>query len=134
MNDVIVRPGTAHGAITNLALAKISDSFYKIALGSQKDINILVVYFLYLRSIEVGLKAAILSVDITKESKVKLMNRSKRNEQGVGHDLLKIYSLFTDLYEEKIFSKTELIELKKIMNYIKIRLLSISPQRCSHFL
>ena len=91
--DVKATVNPLHEAITPYGLAKLSDGYFLIAQKhSPKSEHFLVPTFLYVRSIELGIKSALLSIDCTKNNKYFL-------EKEVRHDLKLALDVFDDKFE-----------------------------------
>lgn len=92
--------------ITPYVLARISDGLHNAAESCKETQFLLVKYYLYLSSMEKGLKAAILSKECTQTEKCFLAKR-------IRHNLEKTIERF-ELFFDSIFSKKEKENLKKI--------------------
>ena len=99
--------------ITPYALARISDDFHKCST-KYKPTNFfpLTNYFLYLRSIELGMKAVILSKSCTKKDKdfIKLK---------IGHDLVKLVKSYKNKVDKDVLSTKEEGILRQINGFYK---------------
>lgn len=98
---------------TPYGLARISEAFYSTANNFDKKDYFLVHLFLYCASIEIGLKACILSKDNSDCKKLFVQHK-------IGHDINKAIKEFDKLFKGKINLKSENIEnIKKINKYYK---------------
>lgn len=102
--------------VVNIApygLAKVSESFFNVANNFNEKDYFLVHLFLYCASIEIGLKACILSKDNSKHNKDFLKNDIK-------HDLNEVIKEFCRLFGNKInFEADDLKNIDKINKYFK---------------
>lgn len=114
MNNAQVKLETVNVNITSFGLAKMSNGLFNASENySATDIPLLN-FFLYCASIELGLKASILSVDNSKNQKVDLKSKD------IGHDLEKIYSRFKFLFpEEELFLPCDVQALQKINRFYR---------------
>lgn len=93
-----VKLNTVHADITPYALATLSDSFCETGKSASENVHNLVRYFIYCRSIELGLKACILNNNCTKENKDLLSSKK------IGHDLLKAKKLAEQTLGVELFT------------------------------
>ncbi len=104
-----VEPAIA--AITPYGMATISEDLFKMASYFENDNKIsLAQYYIYCASMEIGLKAAILARDCTKESKETIKN--------FGHNLHTVKNKFEDLYDP-IWDKDDIKAIEKINPFFK---------------
>ena len=96
--------------ITSYALAKLSESFYTVSKTYEVEEFFVFKFLLYCISIELGLKSAILSRDNSVEKKKELANKNL-----VGHNLLKVISIF-----EQMFNGQDIIGLEDKKSVAKI--------------
>lgn len=117
MTDVTMHAGTGRVNVTPHALAKMSNGLFDVSEKCPDQPNAgapLLNYFLYCASIELGLKAAILSVD-NSEAKKKLL-RFKPN----GHDLVNVHAQFqVDLPNRNVLGANDLGAIQKINPFFR---------------
>jgi hypothetical protein len=98
---------------TPYALARMSDSFFRLTKSYKGKDTLIPKYFLYCVSIELGLKSSILSIDDSKTVKDKL-------KKEVSHNLITAYDLFLENNPRvTVFSEDNLKSLKKVNTYFK---------------
>lgn len=99
--------------IVPYGLAKVSESFFNAANNFNEKDNFLVHLFLYCASIEIGLKACILSKDNSYCNKLFVQYK-------IGHDLRNAIKKFTELFDDEIYFETkDLANIKKINKYFR---------------
>ena len=109
--DHTVSVGSVHINFTPYALARLSNAIYNTTLHYDDDAPI-GEYLLWCISIELGLKAAILSKNNSK-------SRQKKNKNEIGHDLIKAGEAFHVKFGYKLFDKKDIQALNQINPYFK---------------
>lgn len=110
--DVVVSIKPAQAVLTPFAMAGISEDLYQSSVGYQPKSRFpLTNYFLCSASIELGLKAAILSLDCSKANKEKI--------KKFGHDLNKTLDCFENKFDRKFFSTSERKMIDCVNEYYK---------------
>ena len=93
---------------TPYALATLSDGFCETGKTASENAHQLVRYFIYCRSIELGLKACVLNNNCTPEVKMILSTK-------IGHDLIKAKNLAEKTLKTTLFSE-EQNEVLRVVN------------------
>ncbi len=110
---ITLKADTLKVNFTPYALARMSNGLFKATESYKEDDMPTLKYFLYCASIELGLKASILSADNSKVANDKLKNK-------VGHDLIKANNLFLKKNsKEIILDNNDLVSLTKINPFFK---------------
>jgi len=100
--------------ITPVVMAQRSEDFHKASESYRPEKGYPVInHFLYLVSIELGLKSAILSVDCSKD------NIEKLKKKPFGHNLLKCIEEFEKITGNSLFDKGDIKALEDINTYYK---------------
>lgn len=103
--------GTAHGVLTPYAMARISEDLYLASLNYTPVGRPIINYYLFAVSIEIGLKSAILSIDYTESSKMKI--------KQLGHDLSKLVDCYQADFEQDYFSCDEQEVISQINQFYR---------------
>lgn len=112
-NMVVIKNPAGKNVITPYAMAKMSEDLYKASENYKPKQGVpFVNYFLYSFSIELSMKAAILSLNCTKTMKGKLKNE-------FSHNLEKILDNFQELVEKNLLSEKEIKVLSQINKFYK---------------
>lgn len=113
MTDTVIQIPPTIAVLTPLALAKMSNHFHvaseKHDTGDEKIS--LFRYYLFCVAIELGLKAAILSVDCTDEK--------KELNKKIGHDLLRAIEVCKEGFDLSFLDAEEVESIGAINNYFK---------------
>ena len=108
IKNIVLKVSPVKLAITPFFMAKISEDLHRASEAYRPEKRVpLINYFLYLASIERGLKAAILSKECTEEIKCYIKN-------CIGHDLVKAYKEFKKFFELDLFTDKDLSIFKKV--------------------
>jgi len=113
MNNIRIQPQTGHINFTPFAMAKMSNGLFNASNSYKDNSMVMLNYFLYSASIELGLKSSILSQD-NSESKKKYLK-----SKNIGHDLNKAYKEFSKYFNVSLFDSSDLIIMNKINKYYR---------------
>lgn len=112
VKHVIFKAETLNINFTSYALAKMSNGLFIITESNKENDVLTLKHYLYCASIELGLKASILSVINSKDVKDELKYK-------IGHDLIKVNSLFIKKMKYSILDYNDLVTITKINPFYK---------------
>ena len=109
--NIVISPKPLKGVITPYAMAKMSDDLYLSSKNYKPDRFPLINYFLYCASIELALKAAILSLDCSKPQLEKL--------KSIGHNLDRLVNKYESTVDDNFLKRGEKQILRQVNKYYK---------------
>lgn len=116
MTDYTIQPQTGIVNFTPYAMAKMSDGLFNASENYNAKDTPTLNYFLYCASIELGLKAGILSQDNSSTNKKYLKG------QAISHDLQNLYQYFLNYFSmENLFDANDLVILDKINPFFRTK-------------
>jgi len=116
MTDYTIQPQTGIVNFTPYAMAKMSDGLFNASENYNAKDTPTLNYFLYCASIELGLKAGILSQDNS------LANKKHLKGPAISHDLQNLYQYFLNYFgTENLFDANDIAVLDKINPFFKTK-------------